>query len=93
MQRCRSCEATLTKEESEAACANCGASNKPKSESGGNRQRIRTLITYFFFLSAIVSLVSLLTPWGPPFITSMCVTFVLLLVKSSADEMLADQDR
>ena len=85
------CEATMTPEE--MTCLNCGASKKPKSEKTGGRYRFRQAVTIIFFASALLSLVALFTDYGPPFLTCMAVTLVLLLVKSSADEMVADAER
>jgi hypothetical protein len=44
-------------------------------------------------VSALMSVVSLVTSYGPPFITCCAVTVVLFLVKTSADEMLFDHDK
>jgi hypothetical protein len=91
MTRCLQCEATMTAEEMN--CINCGASKKPKSEKTGGRYRFRQAVTIMFFASALLSLVALFTDYGPPFMTSIAVTLVLLLVKSSADEMVADVEK
>lgn len=90
MQRCRQCDTTMTPDEVE--CINCGARAKPDTTNATRGQRFRKAIKFFFLFSAGLSAVSLLTPWGPPFMTSICVTFVLLLVKSSADEMIKDAE-
>ncbi len=71
----------------ETVCPNCGASSKPKAEQKGMKYRFRTVVNIFFLVSAVMTAVALLTPWGPPFMTSMSVTLVLLLVKSSMNEM------
>ena len=91
MQRCLQCEATMTPKET--VCPNCGASAKPKNEKKGMKYRFRTIVNIFFLVSAVMTVVALLTPWGPPFITSMAVTLVLLLVKSSIDEMLISGEK
>ena len=88
MQRCLQCEATMTPKET--TCPNCGSASKPKSEKGGFKSRFRTAVKIFFLLSAVLSVVALFTDYGPPFLTCVSVTLVLLLVKSSADEMLVD---
>ena len=72
----------------ETVCPNCGASSKPKDEKKGMKHHFRTVVNIFFLVSAVMSVVALLTPWGPPFITCMAVTLVLLLVRSSMDEMM-----
>jgi hypothetical protein len=89
MERCRQCEATMTKDEQ--TCISCGASKIPPPKSDF-KTKGRTMIHYFFLLSAVMTVMSLLTPWGPPFMMSVCVTLVLLLVKSSWNEMLADRE-
>lgn len=89
MQRCKTCEATMTKEE--RVCLICGASQvePPKSDF---RTRGRTLIKWFSLFSAALTVVSLLTPWGGSSVTWLCVTMVLFLVRSSWNEMVADRE-
>jgi len=79
----------MTNEEKE--CLACGSAivEPPKSDFS---TKGRVIIHWFFIFSAAMSVISLVTPWGPPFITSVAVTFVLLLVKSSWNEMLIDRD-
>ena len=88
MQRCATCEASMTKDEKE--CLACGSSvvEPPKSDFS---TRGRAFIKYFFYFSAALTLLSLLTPYGPPLLTSLCVTIVLFLVRSSWNEMLVDR--
>ena len=90
MQRCHQCEASMTKDEKE--CLSCGAAVKvpPKPDA---RTRFRVAIKAFFWFSAGLTILSILTPWGPPVLTGACVTMVLLLVKSSMDEMLIDREK
>ena len=89
MQRCRVCEASMTQDEK--TCLACGASvvEAPKSDFS---TKGRMIIKYFFLFSAALTVISLLTPWGPPLMTSFCVTVVLFLVRSSWNEMLVDRD-
>lgn len=91
MQRCMQCEATMTPKE--LNCPNCGSSALPKSARGGIKHHFRTIIKVLFLVSAVMSVLALFTSWGPPFMTCVAVTLVLLLVKNSADEMLFDSDR
>jgi hypothetical protein len=91
MQRCSECEASMTPQETE--CLACGASIKPKENKSDLKHRFRTAVKVFLFISAGITAVSLFTPWGPPFMTCIAVTLVLLLVKSSADEMLFNSDK
>lgn len=85
MQRCLQCEATLTPQET--VCPSCGALAKPNVEKTGIKYRFRTAVKIFFLISAAMTVVALLTPWGPPFATCIAVTLVLFLVKNSLDEM------
>jgi hypothetical protein len=89
MQRCKTCEATIRKDEKQ--CLVCGAAQvePPKSDFS---TRGRVLIKWFFLFSAALTLISLLTPWGGSFITWLCVTIVLFLVRSSWNEMLVDRE-
>jgi hypothetical protein len=79
----------MTKEEKE--CLSCGSSvvEPPKSDF---RTRGRAIVKYFFLFSAAWTVFSLLTPWGGSVMASLCVTIVLLLVKSSWNEMLVDRE-
>ena len=88
MQRCKVCEASLTKEEKE--CLNCGTKvwEPPKSDF---KTKGLAVIKWFFLFSVAWSALTLFTPWGGSFMTSISVTFVLLLVRSSWNEMLADR--
>jgi len=79
----------MTKEEKE--CLACGTPvvEPPKSDF---RTKGRAVIKWFFLFSVGWSALTMLTPWGGSFMTSVCVTFVLLLVRSSWNEMLADRE-
>jgi len=90
MQRCKVCEASMTNDEKE--CLSCGSAVAPPPKSDF-RTRGRTFVHYFFLFSAAWTVFSLLTPWGGSVMASACVTMVLLLVKSSWNEMLIDRDQ
>ena len=90
MQRCRTCEATLTATEKE--CLNCGTAvrdNTPKTDYKGH---VRTGIKCFMFLCGGMTVLSLFMNVGPSFMTCGITTAVLGLVRSSADEMLGEKE-
>lgn len=86
MQRCRQCEATMTPTETE--CLNCGATIEVKTAKDDAKARFKTVIKLMMYASAAMSVASLFVNVGPSFITCACVTVVLFLVLSSAEDML-----
>lgn len=76
----------------ETECLACGASQTPKSNERDLKHRFRAGVKIFFLLSLVLTAVSIFTDYGPPVITCAAAALVLLLVKSSADEMLADSE-
>jgi hypothetical protein len=90
MQRCRQCEATMTPTETE--CPSCGALAAPKTDKNSLKHRFRVAVKIFFLLSLVLTVVSIFTDYGPPVLTCAAVALILLLVKNSADEMLADNE-
>ena len=88
MQRCRTCEGTIAKNETE--CITCGTPVKPKGNPNKGRVRFSKLVTVMLFCSAGLTLAGLFTDYGPPFMTGVAVCVVLVLVKKSADEMMMD---
>lgn len=90
MQRCRSCEATMTPQE--ITCLACGATIKvePKSDV---RTKFRTLIKGFLLASAGLTIASLFVDVGASFTMCVSVTIVLFLVLNSAQDMLIDREK
>lgn len=85
LTRCLDCNATLTK--AETLCFTCGAAVPRELPGSILGRRFTKLITYSFFGSAVLTLVSLFVDFTPSFTKCLATTLVLLLVKSSADQM------
>lgn len=85
MQRCRTCEGTIAKNETE--CITCGTPVQPKGDPNKGRTRFSRIVTGMLFFSAAFTLAGLFTDYGPPFMTGISVCVVLVLVKKSADDM------
>lgn len=86
MDRCRDCNATIKSDET--ACWACGAAcqqNMPVSNLG---RGFAGVINVIFLISATMTVASLFFDATPPFSKCMTATVVLLLVKSSASQML-----
>jgi hypothetical protein len=85
MNRCRECHAVMTK--TETVCLGCGSqlevSTKMDSVTGG----FRSVINVLFIASAIMTVASLFFDATPPFSKCLVSTLVLLVVKSSAGQM------
>jgi len=86
MNRCRECHAVMTK--TETVCIGCGsalevATGKDKMTGG-----FRTIINILFFASAGLTVLSLFVDATPPFSKCLVCTLVLLVVRSSAGQMI-----
>lgn len=88
MERCRTCEGTIAKNETE--CITCGTPVKPKKDPNKGRARFSKIVTGMLIASVLLTLAGLFTDYGPPFMTGVAVCIVLVLVKKSADDMLVD---
>jgi hypothetical protein len=91
MNRCRECHATMTK--TETTCISCGSALEVTTNTDQVGKGFRVVIKILFFISAGMSVVSLLVPSDllpgmPAFSKCMVSTLVLLIVKSSADQMM-----
>ena len=85
MTKCPSCHATLRSEE--IKCFRCDAAvPKPKSATS-MRDRCRTWLKIAFIFSAALTVASLFTDLTPSFVKCISATFIVMLVKSSADHM------
>jgi hypothetical protein len=91
MQRCRTCEATMTP--TELTCISCGTPVPPDKPKFDARARLFGFIKYFMFACAAMTVLSLFMNVGPSFMTCAIMTLVLGLVRSSADEMMVDQEK
>jgi hypothetical protein len=90
-RRCRACEATMTP--AEQVCISCGTPAEEKKNKSDAKTRFRTIIKYFMFITAGMSVASLFVDVGPSFATCASVTVVLFLALSSAQEMLIDREK
>ena len=85
MDRCRDCNSTIKNDET--VCWACGSvchAHKPPSGLG---KGFAGLINVAFLLSAAFTVASLFFDATPPFSKCITATLILLLVKSSADQM------
>ena len=90
MEHCRDCNATLRKDEE--VCYGCGAATRPKVAGSAFRQKFSSFLTFALIGSGLLTAGSLFFEHTPPFMTCVMVTFVLLMVKSSANQMLEKPD-
>ncbi|MGD1098075.1 MAG: hypothetical protein ABSB35_39565 [Bryobacteraceae bacterium] len=86
LDRCLDCNASLKKEETE--CFACGAAVKSQRSGSSFGQRFATVLKYGFIGSAVLTVASLFFDATPSFGKCITATLVLLLAKSSADQML-----
>jgi len=91
MNHCRECNATMTK--TETVCLGCGSALEVKTGTDQVGQGFRVVIKILFIISAIMTVASLLVPSSlipglPSLSKCMVSTLVLLIVKSSADQMM-----
>ena len=87
MDKCLDCNSTL--KAGELQCYNCGASVKvqetPQMVFG---KRFASFLNIAFFASIAMTIASLFTDFVPPFTRCLILTFILLLARSSAAQML-----
>jgi len=86
MNRCRECNSVMTKEETE--CLACGSVTEQKSGMDHVGKGFVVIISMMFFASAGLTIASLFMDATPPFSRCLVCTLVLLVVKSSAAQML-----
>ena len=85
MSKCPSCNGTLRKEETE--CFMCGAPVPQAKTQLSLQDRFRIGVKYAFFASGALTVASLFTDFTPSFVKCFVTTLILMLVKSSADQM------
>jgi hypothetical protein len=86
LERCMDCNSSLKKEET--VCFACGAAVKRKSTQTTFGQRFAAALKFAFIGAAILTVASLFFDATPSFWKCITATLVLLLAKSSADQML-----
>jgi hypothetical protein len=86
LDRCLDCNSSLKKDE--AVCFACGAPVKRESGRTAFGKRFATVLKFALFASAMLTVASLFFDATPSFWKCITATLVLLLAKSSADQML-----
>jgi hypothetical protein len=71
----------------ETTCFRCNQPLPVRPGAASWRERSRIALKIAFILSAVITVGSLFTDLLPSFVKCACITFILLLVKSSADQM------
>jgi hypothetical protein len=85
MNRCRECHAVMTK--TETVCLGCGSQLEVSSKMDHVTGGFRSVINVLFIASAIMTVASVFFDATPPFSKCLVSTLVLLVVKSSAGQM------
>ncbi len=86
MNKCVNCSGSLQKDET--TCYVCGSVVPPKANKVEMRERFRAGVKVAFYFSAVLTVASLfLSEYTPSFLRCLTATVILLLVKSSADQM------
>lgn len=71
----------------ELTCFRCQSTIAPREEGVTYKDRLRTALTVAFILSGLMTVASLFTNYVPSFVKCLVVTVVLMLVRSSAQQM------
>ena len=90
LDRCRDCNASL--KQGEKDCYACGASVRAGTTKSEFGKRFAALLKYAFIISAVCSVASLFLDEMPSFGKCITATLVLLLAKSSAEQMLEQKN-
>jgi hypothetical protein len=87
MEKCRECNSTV--KTGEVHCYACGALLKAR-ETGQTvfGKRFATFLTIAFGASALLTLASIFVDFTPPFMRCLMLTFILLVIRSSAVQMM-----
>ena len=87
MEKCRDCNSTL--KAGELTCYNCGASVVVKDAPQVIfLKRFVSFLNVAFWASALMTVGGLFVDFFPPFIRCLLLTFILLIIRSSAVQML-----
>jgi len=86
INRCLDCNATI--KDTEEICWACGSKVRSTKDPVSIHQRFSTIVNFCFIFSAVITVGSLFLDVMPPFGRCLTVTVVLLLVKSSAAQMM-----
>jgi hypothetical protein len=86
MTHCESCNGLLRN--NEVKCYRCDAPVIQRfSTKVSANDRFRTVLTIAFILSGLMTAAHIFVSFDPSFVICLVVTIVLMLVKSSADQM------
>src|SRR5260221_8711694 len=85
MTKCPSCNAAMRNEE--LKCFRCDTPVTPPVDKVTLKDRCRTALSVAFVFSGLLTVASLFTDLVPSFTKCLVVTLVLLLVRSSAQQM------
>jgi hypothetical protein len=86
MNKCVNCNGSLRSDE--AACYICGTVVPVETSAAVMKQRFRAGVKFGFYGSAVLTVASLfVSDYTPSFVKCLTATVILLLVKSSADQM------
>ena len=91
MNRCRECHAVMTK--TETVCLGCGSQLEVSTGKDQLTGGFRTVINILFIVSAVLTVLSLFLDATPPFSKCLISTLVLLVVKSSAGQMIESKKK
>ena len=84
MQRCRSCETTIARNETH--CINCGTPAVEDTPKKTIWHHLSSGLKIVFILSLGMTAVSIFTSYGPPVTVCAVITAALRLAKNSADD-------
>src|ERR1017187_4984829 len=86
MMKCVNCNGSLQKDET--TCYVCGTAVPVQTNQVTLRERFRSGVKIAFYGSAILTVASIfVSDYTPSFVKCLTSTIILLLVKSSADQM------
>jgi hypothetical protein len=87
MEKCSACNSSIKR--GELACYSCGAPVQvPVSAQSMFGKRFAMFLTLAFGASALLTLASLFVDFTPPFMRCLSLTLILLLIRSSAVQMM-----
>ena len=86
MNRCRECTSVMTK--TETVCLACGSAADKSTTTDKMSGGFRTMLNILFISSCVLTVASLFFEFTPPFTKCAVSTLVLLIVKSSAGQMI-----
>ena len=87
MEKCRDCNSSIMT--GELVCYNCGATVKvQETRQTIFGKRFLSFMNVAFIASALLTVASIFVDFTPPFLRCMSLTSILLLIRSSAAQMM-----